>query len=37
LALAAIIFVRKKPPKPVSTTVISIVSIAIALGYVWTM
>lgn len=37
LALVAIIFVRKKPPKPVSTTAISIVSIAIAFGYIWTM
>lgn len=37
LALAAFVFVRKKPPKPLKTTAISILSIAIALGYVWTM
>ncbi len=37
LALAAIILVTKKPPKPLKPAAISIVSIAIALGYIWTM
>ncbi len=37
LILAAIILVRKKPPKPVKTSAISIVSIAIAFAYIWTI
>lgn len=37
LILAAIIFARKMSPKPVNTTAISIASMAIAFGYIWTI
>ncbi len=37
LALALFLFIRKSSPKPVNATFISILSIAIAFGYVWTM
>lgn len=35
LILAAILFFRKKPPKPIVTSAISITSIAMAFAYVW--
>lgn len=37
LALATFIFIRKGSPKPVNATFISILSIAIAFGYIWSM
>lgn len=37
LILAAIILARKQPPKPIITTAISLVSIAIALAYIWSI
>jgi len=37
LALATILFVKKISPKPVNATVVSILSIILAFGYVWSM
>ena len=35
LALATILFIKKTSPKPVNATVVSILSIILAFGYVW--
>ena len=37
LILASILFIKKASPKPVNATVISILSIFLAFGYVWNM
>jgi len=37
LALATILFIKKTSPKPVNATVVSILSIILAFGYVWNM
>ncbi|MBT8433040.1 MAG: hypothetical protein KJN95_00170 [Gammaproteobacteria bacterium] len=37
LALASILFVKRTSPKPVNATVISILSLILAFGYVWSM
>ncbi len=37
LALAAILFVKRASPKPVNATVVSILSLILAFGYVWSM
>ena len=37
LVLASILFVKRASPKPVNATVISILSLILAFGYVWSM
>ena len=37
LVLAAILFVKRASPKPVNATVVSILSLILAFGYVWSM
>ena len=37
LILASILFVKRASPKPVNATVISILSLILAFGYVWSM
>ena len=37
LTLATILFVKKASPKPVTATVVSILSLILAFGYVWSM
>jgi len=37
LALATILFVKRASPKPVNATVVSILSLILAFGYVWSM
>lgn len=37
LALATILFIMKASPKPVNATVVSILSLILAFGYVWSM
>ena len=37
LLLATVLFVRRKQPKPLNATVMSVVSLALAFAFVWTM
>jgi hypothetical protein len=37
LVLASILFIKRASPKPVNATVISILSLILAFGYVWSM
>jgi len=37
LVLATILFVKRASPKPVNATVVSILSLILAFGYVWSM